>query len=621
MTTVPGLEGVYDGERMTPETARAKLKKAGVAALIYTTGRHTPEKPRWRVLCPFSGPLPPDAREDLMARVNGVFGGVLDPASFTLSQAYYAGGVEGGATVKTYLVDGEFIDKVEGLTPAYKHGGKTKPDPIAAEPAEDQSDIPQAVHYAQAMLETAKAKIMKAQERTPVIFQQAFWMGGFVACNTLSEEEVLDALSEAAGEVGHQATYGEDATERTIRNGLAYGEQFPLPWFDPVSLLDECWTPEELEAIAKEALDAETQAAIDELVGVPAGSAFFAPASDWAGLPVPPRKWHVEDLIPGDTVTILGGDGGTGKSLLALQLAVATATGTSWIGRDIDQPGKVLVLSAEDDDEELQRRVATICEAQGLLLSSLGKMLVRSTAGEETLLALLDAKTNTLKATAIYKTICASMKREKPALLVLDTLADLHAGNENDRAHARQFIGLLRHLAIEYQCAVVLLAHPSLTGMNSGSGLSGSTAWNASVRSRLYLKRVTDEGYEADPDARTLETMKANYGPTGGAIALTWMDGVFVPDLPGDDREDRNAKAERVFLKLLAELTKQGRRVSPNNGSNLASKVFSELSTAEGVSKKAFKTAMEDLLRAGRITVEEEGPLSKRRQYLARGLL
>jgi len=99
------------------------------------------------------------------------------------------------------------------------------------------------------------------------------------------------------------------------------------------------------------------------------------------------------------------------------------------------------------------------------------------------------------------------------------------------------------------------------------------------------------------------------------------MDGVFVPDLPGDDREDRNAKAERVFLKLLAELTKQGRRVSPNNGSNLASKVFSELSTAEGVSKKAFKTAMEDLLRAGRITVEEEGPPSKRRQYLARGLL
>lgn len=381
-------------------------------------------------------------------------------------------------------------------------------------------------------------------------------------------------------------------------------------------LIDECWTPEELAAKYKEAVDAETQATIEELVGVSAGAAFFAPASDWAGLPVPPRKWHVEDLIPGNTVTILGGDGGTGKSLLALQMAVATATSLPWIGLKIHQPGKALVLSAEDDDEELQRRVAGICDTQGLHRSSLSNLLIRSTAGEETLLAQLDGKTNTLKATPIYRTICASMKREKPTLLVLDTLADLHAGNENDRAHARQFIGLLRHLAIEYQCAVVLLAHPSLSGMNSGSGLSGSTAWNASVRSRLYLKRVKDDGYEADADARTLETMKANYGPTGGAIALTWMDGVFVPDLPGDDREDRNAKAERVFLKLLAEFAKNGRRVSPKNGSNLASKVFSEHPEREGVSKKAFKTAMECLITAGKIIVEEDGPPSKRSQYL-----
>ncbi|WP_369675560.1 AAA family ATPase, partial [Enterococcus faecium] len=93
---------------------------------------------------------------------------------------------------------------------------------------------------------------------------------------------------------------------------------------------------------------------------------------------------------------------------------------------------------------------------------------------------------------------------ERPALVGLDTLADLHSGQENDRTTARQFIGLLRGLAIRHGCAVVLLAHPSLTGMASGSGLSGSTAWNASVRSRLYLERVVQDGYEADPDRRVL---------------------------------------------------------------------------------------------------------------------
>ncbi|MCK0195756.1 bifunctional DNA primase/polymerase [Ancylobacter sp. 6x-1] len=41
------------------------------------------------------------------------------------------------------------------------------------------------------------------------------------------------------------------------------------------------------------------------------------PASDLAGHPVPERRWLVRDLIPARTVTLLGGDGGTGKSLLA----------------------------------------------------------------------------------------------------------------------------------------------------------------------------------------------------------------------------------------------------------------------------------------------------------------
>jgi hypothetical protein len=59
----------------------------------------------------------------------------------------------------------------------------------------------------------------------------------------------------------------------------------------------------------------------------PARTSKWFCAADLEGLQVPDREWLVPDLIPTRTVTLLYGDGGTGKSLLALQLAVAVALG------------------------------------------------------------------------------------------------------------------------------------------------------------------------------------------------------------------------------------------------------------------------------------------------------
>lgn len=182
----------------------------------------------------------------------------------------------------------------------------------------------------------------------------------------------------------------------------------------------------------------------------------------------------------------------------------------------------------------------------------------------------------------------------------------------------RQFIGILRGLALRQRCAVMLLGHPSLTGLSSGTGTSGSTAWNNSVRSRLYLSRIIQDGYEPDPDKRVMSTKKANYGRIGGEINMTWREGVFVPDEQptGLDALAVNAKAERVFLTLLGKLTEQGRRVNAAGGQAYAPKVFSDHPDNEGVTKRAFKAAMERLLSAGKLRVAEDGPPSKRRTHL-----
>ena len=382
-----------------------------------------------------------------------------------------------------------------------------------------------------------------------------------------------------------------------------------------MALIDECWTPQ--ERLAAREMDDDTRATIERLVGPLPEPSFFRPASAWAGQPVPERMWHVPELIPGKTVTMVAGDGGTGKSLLALQLAVATAMDAEWIGRDVAAPGKALVMCAEDDEDELHIRVAGICRAEGVSLYKLDRLLIRSVAGEDSLLAEPNGS-SVMKPTKLYKTICKEIARHRPTLLVLDTLADLHGGNENDRAHARQFIALMRRIAIKNECAVVLLAHPSLTGMNTGTGTSGSTSWNNSVRSRLYFRRVKEDGYEPNKNARILETMKSNYGPTGAEIGLTFRDGAFVVDAldAGDTALDSGAKAERVFLKLLGLLASQGRHVSHKPSSAYAPTVFEKHPDAEGVRKRAFQGAMEALFARGDITVGEDGPQSRRRFFI-----
>jgi len=87
--------------------------------------------------------------------------------------------------------------------------------------------------------------------------------------------------------------------------------------------------------------------------------------------PAPVRRWHVEDMIPADTITLLNGDGGTGKSLLALQLAVATVSAGYWAGKSVTQ-GTSLFLSAEDDIDEIHRRLGDVAAMNDLSPVSLG---------------------------------------------------------------------------------------------------------------------------------------------------------------------------------------------------------------------------------------------------------
>lgn len=604
MVSATGCELDFDDCRYTPLQARHRLRKAGLCFLLYTTPQHLWEGRgnRFRVFLPFSEALPPADRARMVARVNGVLDGLADPASFTMSQSFYAGNVTGRLKVKTYLVEGRYVDTASDLDAGarWKQGREKSANDNGFDEAAYLDAIATGESYHPAAIALAGKW---AADGVPYIEAMQRLRAAF---DRVSEEDRDSRWKERVADLPTilNHVYGKQV-EEDIAEEKRREEAFDdLAWEEWVK--DFTATPP----------NPDIQAAIDELVGDPAEAGFFIDIDDWSKRPAPPREWLVPDLIPNRQVTLLYGDGGTGKSLLSLQLAAAVASGGDWIRQTVARPGKAMVIAAEDDADELHRRMETICHVDGVDMAALsGKLLVRSIMGEDATLATVERKTNALKPTDLYKTIGKMLARHRPSLLVLDTLSHLFGGNENDKAQATAFIGMLQRYAVVHNCAVVLLAHPSMNGMNSGTGTSGNVGWSNSARSRLYLTRMKDEeGNELDTSI--LKTMKANYGPRGGEIVLRWQ-GAFIADVQ-DFAEPPEEKATRVFLKLLDAYAAQDRYVSPNVSSTYAPTVFATHPEREGVGKSAFMKAMERLLTEKVITIAEHGKGATVRQHIER---
>ena len=341
-------------------------------------------------------------------------------------------------------------------------------------------------------------------------------------------------------------------------------------------------------------------------------------ASALHGKSVTPRKWHVDQLIPAGTVTLFSGDGGTGKSLAALQLAVGTVLARAWFGVAIMQPGGALFLTAEDDLDEVHRRLADVATADHVPLSSLDRLAISSLAGLDALMAVPMPGGRVLVPTGVYAAVRAYVEAHRPALVVLDTLADLFGGEEINRAQVRQFVAMLRAIAIDFETTIVLLAHPSVAGMKDDTGLSGSTAWNNSVRSRLYMKREHEQS-----DVRTIEVKKANYGGIGQQIRVKWERGVFVllggVASASEHRRTAQSAIDELFLELLADFEARAMVVSPQwqLRSRYVAKLMEDHPKANGVSAKAFYDAMVRLKAAG--CIEERIERVNRRDTLIIG--
>jgi RecA-family ATPase len=332
------------------------------------------------------------------------------------------------------------------------------------------------------------------------------------------------------------------------------------------------------------------------------------------GIPVPPRQWLVPEWIPLARVTGLYGAGGEGKTILAQMLATACAIEAQWLGLSARRCGSLL-LFCEDDLDEMHRRQDDINRHFGCTFADISAVRWLPRLGADNALMIFDGRP---RLTPLFEQLLGAAKEHEAQLIVTDTLADVFSGNENDRGQARAFAQVaLGLLARETQGAVLALAHPSRSGMNSGSGESGSTAWIGTFRSQLYLSTPKgDQDEPADPNARVLTRKKSNAARRDETIELCWKDGVFVSTSApmGIIGSIQRRTCQRVFLDLLNKTAAEGQPVSSNSkAGNFAPRLFASRPDRERFTKPDFEHAMQALFASQQITNEDYGRKSDKR--------
>jgi RecA-family ATPase len=345
--------------------------------------------------------------------------------------------------------------------------------------------------------------------------------------------------------------------------------------------------------------------------------------SRWDNEPAPAREWAVRDRVPLRQVGLFSGEGGAGKSVIELMKNVAHVTGKDWLG-SMPEPGGAFYVGAEDEEDEIRRRLEAIARHYGVTFKDLsaGGLKALCLLGQDATLCATAGKSGKVETTALYRSLYEQAGDLKPKNISIDTLSRAFAGSEIDRVQVYGFATHMQALAMAANGSVTVLSHPSLAGIASGTGISGSTAWHGAFRFRQYLRGVKPDGNEQpDDDLRELEFKKNQYGPRSETLVLRYdrERHLFLP-IPGVNSLDRAAKeaaADDVFLALLRRFTAANRNVSDKVSANYAPALFAREDEAKkaSVSSQGLAGAMRRLFKAGTIWNEPYGRRASRASY------
>lgn len=189
--------------------------------------------------------------------------------------------------------------------------------------------------------------------------------------------------------------------------------------------------------------------------------------------------WLVHGYFERDTVTQIFGDPGSGKSFVALDIALSVATGQPWQGRETST-GPVFYIAGEGL-RGLQRRKEAWLRHHGISDRSAPFWFSNQS------IAFSDANQLAITINDIDRAIAGG---DLPALIVVDTLArNFGNGDENSTKDMGAFIAALDIIRQRYHCCILLVHH---SGHADKSRARGAIALLGSLDAEYQITKAGD---------------------------------------------------------------------------------------------------------------------------------
>ena len=187
--------------------------------------------------------------------------------------------------------------------------------------------------------------------------------------------------------------------------------------------------------------------------------------------PIPPRQWLLGNQFCRGFISSIVAAGGAGKTALRLLQYIALATGRALSGQKVFRRCRVLLISLEDDRDELQRRIKAVLDRYGIDRSELKGWLFCASP-KLVKLAMLDGR-NRRVVGPLEQFVRDAIGRCKPDIIGLDPFVKTHSLEENDSGDMDYVCDVLARMAVEFNVAVDSPHHVHKGQVTPGDADSG----------------------------------------------------------------------------------------------------------------------------------------------------